>query len=98
MEKGVDVRVVELDENLDPVKGPNGKLVYAIRGAKLLKARDLWPQRLDIPEDAQVAVGEHYVHDDWWSIRTSLVQNVDHENGLIETRNSVYRVTDGKIG
>lgn len=75
----------------------NGKIVHPARNMELVKARTLWPKRLDIPEDAQVLVGESYVHDDWHPIRTSLIHNVDRENNLVETRNSFYRLTDGKL-
>lgn len=75
----------------------NGKMVFEARKGELWYARDLWPQRQDIPEDAYVLVCEMQAHDNWHPTRTSLVHNVDRETWLVETRNSFYRLTDAKI-
>uniref|UniRef100_A0AB39CCW8 Uncharacterized protein n=1 Tax=Pseudomonas phage RVTF4 TaxID=3236931 RepID=A0AB39CCW8_9VIRU len=90
--------MIEVNQDLQPLVGDNkidDKIVYSARNMELVKARDLWPKRLDIPEDATVLRGESFVHDGWHPIRTSLVQSIDLETGLVHTRNSVYKLTDG---
>lgn len=96
-EKGCEVRVVSDDEQYNPICVTGAKIVYSMRNMSLHRARDIWPKRLDIPEDAQVAIGEHYVHGDWFSIRTSLIIGIDHVKGVVETRNSFYRSIDGRL-
>ena len=67
------------------------KLVYAARNVRIVKAKEIWPD-IENADDVTVLVGEHYVHDQWFPLRSSMVINVtgkDHE-----TRNSVYRSID----
>lgn len=93
-----DIRTADQNENLEPVRGAAGKIVYNMRGLHLVDAKKIWPNHDGLPEGAQVAMGEHYTHGDWYPIRTSLIVNVDREQGLVETMNSVYRSIDGVIG
>lgn len=96
-EKGCTVQVFT-DDMLEPVKDQAlGKLVYSMRGMYVAKGSDVWPERDDVA-DVQVAIGEMYCHGGWYPTRTSKIIRVDHENGLVETLNSVYRSIDGRIG
>lgn len=74
----------------NPVKEGN-KLVYAARNLRIVPAKEIWPN-IENADDVTVLVGEHYVHDEWYPLRSSSVVSVvgkDHE-----TRNSVYRAID----
>lgn len=95
--KGVTVVVVGDDVKYDPTKDPVlGKLVYNMRGLHIVEASKLWPDRDDVA-GVQVAMGEMYCHGGWHATRTSKIIRVDHENGLVETMNSVYRSIDGRL-
>lgn len=67
------------------------KLVYAARNLRIVPAKEIWPN-IENADDVTVLVGEHYVHGEWFPLRSSMVVGVvgkDHE-----TRNSVYRSID----
>ncbi|ABY63216.1 hypothetical protein ST201phi2-1p392 [Pseudomonas phage 201phi2-1] len=72
-------------------KKEGNKLVYCTRNAKVVAAKDLWPE-LDNTDGINVLQAEHYVHDEWHPIRTSMI--VDIRGNDYETRNSIYRVID----
>jgi hypothetical protein len=97
-EKGCGVKVVEFDDvKYEPVKDPaTAKLVYSMRGLHLVDGIKIWPDRTDVA-DVVVAMGEMYCHGGWHATRTSKVIRVDHVNGLVETMNSIYRSTDGRL-
>lgn len=96
-EKGCTAKVILDDVKYDPTKDPIlGKLVYSMRGLYIVEASTIWPDRDDVA-GVQVAMGEMYAHGGWHATRTSKIIRVDHENGLVETLNSVYRSIDGRL-
>lgn len=93
----VTEEVVLDDVKYEPVKDPVlGKLVYSMRGLYIEEGSKVWPDRTDVA-DVQVAIGEMYCHGGWHATRTSKIIRTDHENGLVETLNSVYRSVDGRL-
>jgi uncharacterized protein with NRDE domain len=96
-EKGCTVRIIEDSDTYEPTKDPVlAKVVYSMRGLHIVEGSKLWPDRTDVA-DVQVAMGEMYCRGGWHATRTSKIIRVDHENGLVETLNSVYRSIDGRL-
>lgn len=78
------------------------KLVYCTRNAKLVPVAKEFPDNLEDVSfaDKVILQAEHYIHDEWHPIRTSLVlsEAFNEDNTLdIETRNSIYKVIDESI-
>ena len=72
-------------------------IVKADDEEKMMKMRELAPDIMT--ENAYIFTGT-VVEDptgrfeDGWSFKSSVVVNIDRENGIIETRNSIYKVQD----
>lgn len=87
----------------NPVRHGDGhKLMYCTRNAKLVPVAMEFPGHLNDVSFAKELVlqAEHYVHDEWHPIRTSLVlsETFNGDTTLdIETRNSIYQVIDGSL-
>lgn len=81
--------------------GDSRKLIYCTRNAKLVPVAKEFPGNLEDVSfaDKVVLQAEHYIHDEWHPIRTSLVLSETFNEGTvdIETRNSIYQVVDGSI-
>lgn len=86
---------METKQAVNPVR-PEGsrKLVYCTRNAVPTKVQDLWPNIDQEHHDKLVLVGEHYIHDEWFPLRTSLIIEHNAETNTYETLNSIYRVID----
>jgi hypothetical protein len=96
-EKGCTAQVISDDQAAEPVKDQvTGKLVYSMRGMYIADAKTIWPDRTDV-EGMQVAMGEMYCHNGWHPTRTSKIIRIDREQALVETVNSIYRSTDGRL-
>ena len=81
--------------------GESRKLIYCTRNAKLVPVALAFPGNL---EDVSFAKdlflqAEHYIHDEWHPIRTSLILSESFKDDVmdVETRNSIYQVVDGSI-
>lgn len=71
------------------------KLEYCARNLVKTHVSKLRPD-LDGPEHANdfVLVGEHYIHDEWFPLRSSLISGYNEATHTWETRNSLYRMID----
>lgn len=70
------------------------KLVYCARNLKVVPAKEIWPNA-EGTENVFVLTGEHYVHDEWFPLRSSRIEVITGND--VETRNSIYRDTNDSL-
>ena len=86
------------EQPVNPVSRPSQprkKLEYCSRNLVKTHVSELRPD-FNGPEHANdfVLVGEHYIHDEWFPLRSSLIIGYDEVTRTYETRNSFYRSVD----